>query len=142
MIEPRKIRNPGASAIQNDLGSTVTLVAAQSVGVRAGSKSRANAHGGSPGTWEAVPISTAEKTGGGRSINAQARGRRVPSSTGNETRDAAVVPRGEGNRASGKGGSGQSTPIVPVKRENPPQGILRREEGCREAPQGRGPAVP
>jgi hypothetical protein len=134
--EPRKIVNPGASAIVSDLGSTAALVAMQSAGVRAGSRSRADAHGGSPGTWEALPISTVKHTGGGRSINTQARGRCAPRPQGAKPGAPLWYRRARATELCGMDGSGQSTPTVPVKQGNPPQGSLRREEGCREATAG------
>ena len=110
-------------------------LAGQSAEVRAGSESRANAHWGSPGTWEALSfpcLTSNQPAGAGRSIPwpTDARVHR-PLGAKQWTEVRYRVARE--TEASGTSDSGQSIPIVPVKQGNPPQGSLRREGGCREA---------
>ena len=72
----------------------------------------------------------------------QAPGRRTTRLEGAKQVAAGAVPRSEGNRAGGTGGSGRSTFTVPKKQGNRPEGSLRREGGCREAVRLAGPAGP
>jgi hypothetical protein len=60
---------------------------------------------------------------------AQARGRGGRRPSGAKPADADVVPRSEGNRASGKAGSGQSAFIVPWKQGNRPKGACGGKDG-------------
>jgi hypothetical protein len=77
--------------------------------------------------------STSPEAGGGRLNKPQALRRRVTRPEGAKEADADVVPHSEGNRVSGMLGSGRSTPMVPSKQGNLPQGSLWRDGGCREA---------
>lgn len=85
---------------------------------------------GSPGTWEALSSPRQNITGGGRLNKAQALGRGDRRPLGAKLAAADVVPRSEGNRASGKGGSGQSTFIVPLKQGNRPKGACGGKGGA------------
>ena len=131
--------NLGALAVAYAGAAPRRCKADQSVAARAGSENRAYAHGGSPGTWEALSSPRQTKPAGAGLNKPRALECRVPYSEGAKPVDASVVPRSEGNRASGMGGSGHSTFIVPRKQGNRPEGSLRREGGCRERVRLEGP---
>ena len=124
--------NLGALAVAYAGAAPRRCRADQSVAAQAGSENTAYAHGGSPGTWEALSPPRQNKPAGAGRSNPRPPGA-VSAVRGSEAADAGVVPRSEGNRASGTGGSGHSTFIVPAKRGNRPEGSPRREGGCREA---------
>ena len=109
--------------------------AGQSAEVRAGSESRANAHWGSPGTWEALSfpcLTSNQPAGAGRSIP-RPTDARVHRPLGAKQWTEVRYRVARETEASGTSDSGQSILMVPVKQGNPPQGSLWREGGCREA---------
>lgn len=131
-IEPRKFQSRGPRSCRCR-DSTVTLRSRIKRRGLGGVEEQGIRTRGSPRNLGGTVVSTLKETGGGRVNKTQALGRRICGPKGTNTADAGVVPHGEGNRASGKDGSGRSTFIVPRKRGNRPEGSPPREGRCREA---------
>ena len=114
------------------------------VGGPPGCKSPGHAHKGvRPGTWENPTISAVQfRVGSGRP-KVQAHSHRASATCGSKSAGDTAVPPSEGNEARRDGSGRLSTPIVPRKRGNHPEGPRGGKRGVgsrnrwRERWQGR-----